>query len=79
MQRPCNDLNLSIMRAAYEFNNPSRFVNGWHAKNKLSSFLEIDGSEGLFIFFSKQIFLLGFIELNTGFFKYLNFTYAFYF
>uniref|UniRef100_A0A0R3S005 alpha-mannosidase n=1 Tax=Elaeophora elaphi TaxID=1147741 RepID=A0A0R3S005_9BILA len=49
MQRPCNDLNLSVMRAAYEFNNPIRFVNGWHAKNKLSSFLEIDGSEGIVI------------------------------
>ncbi|VBB30952.1 unnamed protein product [Acanthocheilonema viteae] len=49
MQRPCNDLNLSVMRAAYEFNNPIRFVNGWCAKNKLSSFLQIDGSEGIVI------------------------------
>ncbi|CAG9531791.1 unnamed protein product, partial [Cercopithifilaria johnstoni] len=49
MQRPCNDLNLSVMRAAYEFNNPTRFVNGWHGKNKLSSFLKIDGSEGIVI------------------------------
>uniref|UniRef100_A0A1I7VP26 alpha-mannosidase n=1 Tax=Loa loa TaxID=7209 RepID=A0A1I7VP26_LOALO len=49
MQRPCNDLNLSVMRAAYEFNNPTRFVSGWHAKNKLSSFIKIDGSEGIVI------------------------------
>ncbi|VDK83361.1 unnamed protein product [Litomosoides sigmodontis] len=49
MQRPCNDLNLSVMRAAYEFNNPIRFVNGWSAENKLTSFLKIDGSEGIVI------------------------------
>lgn len=50
MQRPCNNLNLSVMRAAYEFNNPIRFVDGWNAENKISSFLTIDGSEGLFVF-----------------------------
>lgn len=38
------------MRAAYEFNNPIRFVDGWNAENKISSFLTIDGSEGLFVF-----------------------------
>ncbi|OZC06934.1 glycosyl hydrolase family 38 protein [Onchocerca flexuosa] len=49
MQQPCNNLNLSVMRAAYEFNYPIRFVNGWHAESKLSSFLKIDGSEGIVI------------------------------
>ncbi|VIO88100.1 Uncharacterized protein BM_BM9778 [Brugia malayi] len=49
IQQPCNDLNLSVMRAAYEFNNPTRFVNGWYANNKLSSFLKIDGSDGVVI------------------------------
>uniref|UniRef100_A0A915PYC3 Glycosyl hydrolases family 38 C-terminal beta sandwich domain-containing protein n=1 Tax=Setaria digitata TaxID=48799 RepID=A0A915PYC3_9BILA len=49
MQRPCNDLNLSVMRAAYEFNNPARFVSCWRGGNKLSSFLKIEGSEGIVI------------------------------
>lgn len=68
MQRPCNDLNLSVMRAAYEFNNPTRFVNGWSAENKLTSFLKIDGSEGL-LFQNKLMFLL---EIDSSNICFLN-------
>ncbi|VDM99376.1 unnamed protein product [Thelazia callipaeda] len=48
MQRPWNDLNLSVMRAAYEFNNPIRFVDRW-SSGSISSFLIIDGNEGVII------------------------------
>ncbi|VDN21575.1 unnamed protein product [Gongylonema pulchrum] len=49
MQRPGNDLHLSVMRAAYEFNNPTRFVSGWNAEEKISSFLDVRGSEGIVV------------------------------
>lgn len=53
MQHPLNHPKLSVMRAAYEFNNPVRFIDGWNGE-KFSNIFSVVGSEGVIIDTIKQ-------------------------
>lgn len=46
MQRPTNNPKMSVMRAAFEFNNTIRYVEGWRIENSIAETLTIAGSEG---------------------------------
>uniref|UniRef100_A0A915BXT3 alpha-mannosidase n=1 Tax=Parascaris univalens TaxID=6257 RepID=A0A915BXT3_PARUN len=49
MQRPANDTKMSVMRAAFEFNNTIRYVEGWRIERSIAETFTITGSEGVVI------------------------------
>ncbi|VDM46288.1 unnamed protein product [Toxocara canis] len=49
MQRPTSSPKVSVMRAAFEFNSPVRYVEGWQVENKIANLFAITGSEGVMV------------------------------